>query len=88
MIEKYKQILNEMKELDVDIIRLYIYDIVRIYKEYKDDTHNDIVEFVYDTWLDIDSDIDLAKLTDVVCENWVAIENDKFSRDDIITEMF
>ena len=88
MIEKYKQIIKEMNKLGVDIIRLFIYDVVMMYDMYNDDTHNEMVEFIFDTWLDIDDDINLAKLADVVCENWVAIRNDNFSQDDIITEMF
>lgn len=85
-MEKYEQIINLMKENKVDITRLYIYDTVRVLLPKEE--HKSAVEYVYDTWLDIDSDLDLAKLTDVVCEKWVEIKNDELTQDDIISEMF
>ena len=85
-MEKYEQIINLMKENKVDITRLYIYDIIRTILPKEE--HEFAVDFVYDTWLDIDDDLDLARLTDVICENWVEIKKDEFDRDDIINAMF
>lgn len=85
-MEKYEKIINLMKENKVDIIRLYIYDTVRILLPKEE--HEFAVDFVYDTWLDIDADLDLAKLTQVICEKWVEIKKDEFDRDDIINAMF
>lgn len=85
-MENYEKIIKEMEKNHLDITRLYIYDIVRGVLTKKE--HKEAVEFVYDTWLDIDADLDLAKLTDVVCENWEEIKNDEFDQDDIINEMF
>lgn len=83
-MNKYDEVLKFMKEKDVDIVRLYIYDIT---KSLGDDAI-EATEAVYNEWLDIDEDVDLAKLTDLIVENWVAYKEYRYTTDDIYTDLF
>lgn len=86
-MEKYDEIRKQMKENNLDMTRLYIYDIV-FWSDIEKEEHKKAVDYIYDTWLDIDADICLARLCDIVCENWEEIKQDEFTQEDIEFELF
>ena len=79
----YKELLKEIKKSNIDITKLYIYDIVKDHTEALKMT-----EAIYDLWLDIDDDISIAKLADLVKEHWKDYKKDKYTIDDIIIDLF
>ena len=85
-MEKYDEIRKQMKENNLDMTRLYIYDIV-FWSDIEKEEHKKAVDYIYDTWLDIDADICLARLCDIVCENWEDIKDDEYTQDDIEFEL-
>lgn len=85
-MEKYDEIRKQMKENNLDMTRLYIYDIV-FWSDIEKEEHKKAVDYIYDTWLDIDADICLARLCDIVCENWEDIKTDDYTQDDIEFEL-
>lgn len=86
-MEKYDEIRKQMKENNLDMTRLYIYDIV-FWSDIEKEEHKKAVDYIYDTWLDIDADICLARLCDIVCENWEDIKSDEYTQEDIEFELF
>lgn len=89
-MEKYYKILKEINENKLDITKLYILSCITYDKQDKLLTSKvlKMLDYIYDTWLDIDEDICLAKLCDIVCEHWEEIINEEYEYDDIITDLF
>lgn len=84
-MEKYYKILKEINENKLNITKLYILSCI----DTKDENlASEKLEYIYDTWLDIDGDICLAKLCDIVCEHWEEILNEEYDYDDIISDLF
>lgn len=84
-MEKYYKILKEINENKLDITKLYILSCIDTKDE---NSASEKLEYIYDTWLDIDNDICLAKLCDIVCEHWEEIINEEYDYDDIISDLF
>ena len=81
MKEKYFKMLKEIKEEKLDITKLYILSCC--YRE-TEELNYKIMEYTYDCWIEADIDLDLCRLTDIVCENWEAIQEDKIQMTEII----
>lgn len=83
-MEKYFEILDKIEKEKVDIVKLFILSCL--------DTDNkelalEQLDYIYDLWLDIDEDISLARLADIVSDQWEKIENGEMEKDDIINLM-
>lgn len=89
-MEKYYKILKEINENKLDITKLYILSCITYDKQDKLLTSKvlKMLDYIYDTWLDIDEDICLEKLCDIVCEHWEEIINEEYDYDDIISDLF
>lgn len=89
-MEKYYKILKEINENKLDITKLYILSCITYDKQDKLLTSRvlKMLDYIYDTWLDIDEEICLAKLCDIVCEHWEEIINEEYDYDDIISDLF
>lgn len=81
-MNNYTKILKEIENSNINITKLYIYDIVKDHSEALK-----IMETVYDLWLDIDADISISRLADLVKENWKDYKKDKYTIDDIIMDL-
>jgi len=83
-MEKYFEILENMKLNRLDITKLYILSSTdnRLSKEERVEQMN----YVYDLWLDADVDLDLSRMTDIVIENWKKIKNGKMTDEEILDE--
>ena len=83
-MEKYFEILENMKLDRLDITKLYILSSTdnRLSKEERVEQMN----YVYDLWLDADVDLDLSRMTDIVTENWKKIKNGKMTDEEILDE--
>ena len=86
-MEKYFKILEELENQKIDIVKLFLLSSIKFTQDNKKEEWN-IVNYCYDMWLEIDDDIDLAKLADIVVENWEDIKKDKYGYDDIVVDLF
>lgn len=86
-MEKYFKILEELENQKIDIVRLFLLSSIKFTQDNKKEEWN-IVNYCYDMWLEIDEDIDLAKLADIVVEHWEEILNEEYSYDDIVVDLF
>ena len=86
-MEKYFEKLEDLENQKIDIVKLFLLSSVKFSQDNKKEEWN-IVNYCYDMWLEIDEDIDLAKLADVVVENWKDIKKDKYGCDDIVVDLF
>lgn len=84
--EKYFDILKIVDENKLNITKLTIF--ANINGQFEKEKMIQVMNYIYDTWLDIDADFSLARLCDIVCENWEQIQNDEFTDDDIMIELF
>ena len=85
-MKEYYEILKEIENKKLDITRLYIYSCVST--EIEENEYQEIVDYIYDTWLEIDEDICLARLCDIVCDHWEEIKIDEYTQEDIEFELF
>lgn len=85
-MKEYYKVLKEINDKKIDITKLYIYSCIST--EIEEQEHERIVDYIYDTWLNIDEDICLARLCDIVNEHWEEIKEDKFMQEDIEFELF
>lgn len=83
-MEKYFEILENMKLDRLDITKLYILSSTdnKLSKEERVEQMN----YVYDLWLDADVDLDLSRMTDIVTENWKKIKNGKMTDEEVLDE--
>lgn len=86
---KYFNMLNKIEEQNIDITKLYILSCFSMPIEngtYKDclKLNWQVMEYIYDCWLQADTDLDLAKLSAVVCDYWEDIQNNKILKEQII----
>ena len=82
MDKKYFDILDKICEEKIDITKLYILSCCAF------DTNElnwAVMEYTYECWLEADTDLDLARLTAVVIDNWEEIQNEEIQKDEIIT---
>lgn len=79
-MNKYFEILKEMKKKNVDATKLYILSCINTDNE---DEAMAKTFYIYYAWLAIDDDICLPKLCTIVEENWEAILNSEFGLDEI-----
>lgn len=84
--EKYFDILKIVDENKLNITKLTIF--ANINGQFEKEEMIQVMNYIYDTWLDIDEDFCLERLCDIVCENWELIQNDEFGYDDIMIELF
>lgn len=82
MDKKYFEMLDKITEENVDITKLYILSCCSMET---DELDWEVMEYTYKCWLDADTDLDLAKLTAIVCDNWKEIQNEEISEDEIIS---
>lgn len=85
-MKEYYEILKEIENKKLNITKLYIYSCVST--EIEENEHQKIVDYIYDTWLKIDQDICLARLCDIINDNWENIKNNEFNYDDIEIQLF
>lgn len=81
MKEKYFKMLKEIEKEKLDMTKLYILSCC--YRE-NEELNYKIMEYTYDCWIEADIDLDLCRLTDIVSENWEAIQEDKITTVEII----
>lgn len=81
MENKYFKILEKINEEKIDITKLYILSCCPFDT---DELNWAIMEYTYDVWLEADTDLDLARLTAVVADNWEEIQNDEITDTEII----
>lgn len=86
-MEKYFKLLEQIENEKIDIVKLYLLSSIKFTQDSKEEEWK-IVNYCYDMWLKIDADIDLAKLADIVVENWEDIKEDKYGYNDIINDVF
>lgn len=79
--KKYFKILNKIAEEKIDITKLYILSCCAMNTEELDWA---VMEYTYKCWLKADTDLDLAKLTAIVNDNWEEITEDKIDMEEII----
>lgn len=82
-MKKYFEILNEIEDNNIDMTKLYILSCVE-----QDENTIKKLDYIYDTWLEIDEDICLARLCDIVDMHWEEIQDDEYGYDDIIIDLF
>ena len=82
-MEKYFEVLKTINEKNIDITKLYILSCVENVEE-----RVEKLDYIYDTWLEIDEDICLARLCDIVNEHWEEIKEDSYTQEDIEFELF
>ena len=85
-MKEYYEILKEINDKKIDITKLYIYSCIST--EIEEQEHERIVEYIYDSWLEIDADVCLARLCEIVSEHWEEIKEDEFMQEDIEFELF
>lgn len=86
-MNKYFKILEQLENQKIDIVKLFLLSSIKFTQDNEEEEWK-IVNYCYDMWLEIDDDIDLAKLADIVVENWEDIKNDEYSYDDIVVDLF
>lgn len=82
-MKKYFEILSEIEDSDIDMTKLYILSCIE-----RDNSVLEKLDYIYDTWLDIDEDICLARLCDIVDMHWEEIQDDEYGYDDIVIDLF
>lgn len=81
MDKKYFDMLSNIIKEKIDITKLYILSCC----PFDTDGMNwAVMEYTYKCWLDADTDLDLAKLTAIICDNWKEIQNDEITDTEII----
>lgn len=86
-MNKYFKILEQLENERIDIVKLFLLSSIKFSQDNEEEEWK-IVNYCYDMWLEIDDDIDLAKLADIVVENWEDIKKDKYGYDDIVVDLF
>lgn len=86
-MNKYFKILEQLENEKIDIVKLFLLSSIKFTQDNEEEEWK-IVNYCYDMWLEIDDDIDLAKLADIVVENWEDIKKDKYGYDDIVIDLF
>lgn len=81
MDKKYFDILDKICEEKIDITKLYILSCCAFDT---DELNWAVMEYTYDVWLEADTDLDLARLTAIVCDEWENIKNDDINSQEII----
>ena len=81
MNKKYFEMLDKIVEEKIDITKLYILSCCPFDT---DELNWAVMEYTYDVWLEADTDLDLARLTAVVVDNWEEIQNDEITDTEII----
>lgn len=82
MDRKYFDILDKINEEKIDITKLYILSCMCMNTDEED---WEAMEYTYKAWLHADTDLDLAKLSAIVCDNWEEIQNEEIQIDEIIS---
>ena len=80
-MEKYFNILDKITEEKIDITKLYI---LSCCNSFTDDIAWMQMEYTYKCWLEADTDLDLARLTAIVCDNWEGIHCGAIQTQEII----
>lgn len=82
-MEKYFNMLDKILEENLDVTKLFILSCC-----YMDTQELDweVMNYVYDLWIDADIDLDLARLTNIVCDRWEEIQNEEVTDTEIIED--
>lgn len=83
-MERYFEILNMIKAERLDITKLYVLSSTD--NTLSKEERLEQMDYVYNTWLDADVDVDLARMTDIVIENWEKIKNDEMTDEEVLEE--
>lgn len=83
-MERYFEILNMIKAERLDITKLYVLSSTD--NTLSKEERLEQMDYVYNTWLDADVDVDLARMTDIVVENWEKIKNDEMTDEEVLEE--
>lgn len=82
-MDKYFEILEKIENEKIDITKLYILSCMSF------DTNEEnwkAMEYTYDCWIEADTDLDLARLSAIVCDKWEEIQNDEIDYLEIIED--
>ena len=82
-MDKYFEMLDKIVEEKIDMTKLYILSCIE-----RDEENLAKLDYIYDTWLDIDEDICLARLCDIVNTHWEEIKEETFDYEDLVIELF
>ena len=82
-MEKYFNMLDKILEENLDVTKLFILSCC-----YMDTQELDweVMNYVYDLWIDADIDLDLARLTSIVCDRWEDIRKGEITDTEIIED--
>lgn len=83
MENKYFEILNKICEEKIDITKLYILSCMCMEN---DQTDWKAMEYTYECWLQADTDLDLARLSAIVCNRWEEIQSGEVAKQEIIDD--
>lgn len=83
-MERYFEILDMIKAERLDITKLYVLSSTD--NTLSKEERLEQMDYVYNTWLDADVDVDLARMTDIVTENWEKIRNDEMTDEEVLEE--
>lgn len=81
MDRKYFELLKEISMESVDMTKLYILSCCSMETEELD---WEVMEYTHNAWLQADTDLDLARLTQIVTDHWQGIIENKIDMQEII----
>ena len=81
MDRKYFELLKEIRMESVDMTKLYILSCCSMETEELD---WEVMEYTYNCWLQADTDLDLARLTQIVTDHWQEIIDNEIDMQEII----
>ena len=81
MKKEYFEMLKEIDRQKIDITKLYILSCMSS-ETWEEDWAK--MDYAYDCWIEADTDLDLARLADIVQEHWFDIQNDEITDTEII----
>lgn len=82
-MEKYYKMLGNIEEQKMDIVKLFLLSTINMSQDTKEEEW-EIVQYCYKLWLYADTDMDLARLADIVVEYWQKIKKNEITDDEII----
>lgn len=82
-MKKYSEILKQIEMAKIDMTKLYLLSSFHYSLDNEKDEWK-AVNYCYDIWLDVDTDISLGRLADIVADRWEDIKKGKVATKDII----
>lgn len=75
LVEEYKKIENKYDITKLHCLSCVVASANWLEQELTDEELTDRAQVVYDYWLD--TDIQISKISDIICENWDEYEKDE-----------